>query len=101
MKGSGCRTFGVVMRQNAPEYLLWAVVQPGPEACELSHVNVQNESKIHASPDFDPCGIILFEMTDTDFINQTTYPQSLRRQAGETVPFSLFLKPGFGVKGME
>ena len=101
MAQSGCRTYGVLMRSNAPEYLLWGTLRPDPGSYELQQIQVKNRSSIHSSPDFDPCGIILFEMTDITVVDQNAYHLIQRWQIGDTTPFSLLLKPDFIIKGME
>jgi len=101
MEKSGCRAYGILMRRNAPEYLLWGALPNGPGEYELRHIQVENESAVHASPDYDPCGIILFEMTDTNSVDQYAFPLNRSWQVGDTAPFSLFLKPGFRIEGLE
>ncbi len=61
MDVSGCRTYGMAVGMNAPEYLLWSTLTPGPEDYVLKHIEVDNHSVIHQTEDFDPCGIIVFE----------------------------------------
>jgi hypothetical protein len=101
MEDSGCRTYGVVMRRNAPEYLLWGALRPDPQGYTIEHIQTSNASSVNASPDFDPCGIILFEMTEMDLVDQTTYQWVKRWGVGETYPFSLYLKSDFTNQGLE
>ncbi len=95
MEVSGCRTYGLLIRQNAPEYLLWGTLTPGSNDYHIEHVAVENTSSAFADPNFDPCGIVLFEVTETDFIYEEQYQLTKRWQIGETYPFSLFLKPAY------
>ena len=101
MESSGCRTYGLLMRRNGPEYLLWGALRSDPEGYEIRHIQVGNESGKHSPPSFDPCGIILFEMTETDLVDQEIYPLSKQWGIGEITPFSLFLKPEYTFGGLE
>ena len=101
MESSGCRTYGLLMRINGPEYLLWGALRSDPRGYEIRHIQVGNESGKHSPPSFDPCGIILFEMTETDLVDQNIYPLSKQWQVGEAKPFSLFLKPEVTLEGLE
>jgi hypothetical protein len=101
MDDSGCRSYGLVMRRNAPEYLLWGALPSGPEGYTIRHVQVSNETDQHSLPGFDPCGMILFEMITLDAVDQSEYSLAQQWQVGESIPFSIFLKPGYMVEGRE
>jgi len=101
MESSGCRNYGLLMRRNAPEYLLWGALESNPETYTIRHVQVGNPTGRHTSPGFDPCGIILFEMTEMDRVDQNTYQWVEDWQVGEATPFSLYLKPAATEEGSE
>lgn len=98
MEQSGCRTYGLKLRSNAPEYLLWASLTPHPGEYYLEHIFVENITEIHASPDFDPCGIVLFEVTEIDQIDDTKFNVVQRWSLGGDYPFSLFLTPDYATQ---
>ena len=58
---SGCRIYGLVIGGNSPEYLIWGTLKPDVFSYTIEHIAVNNQSEIHESKDFDPCGIIVFE----------------------------------------
>jgi hypothetical protein len=95
MEASQCREFGVIMRTNAPEYLLWATLNPHPRAYYLEHIRAANLTAKHASADFDPCGIVLFEVTYSSLVDETKFKLAQRIEVGGEYPFSLFLRPDF------
>lgn len=101
MEQSGCRTYGLVMRPNAPEYLLWGVLNTQSEKYVIRHIHVGAEILSPSWAEFDPCGIILFEMTTFDWVDQANYHLVERWQIGDSYPFSLFLIPDFMVEGLE
>ena len=101
MEQSDCREFGIIMRENAPEYVLWGVLSPGSWDYRLEHVAVDNVSASHLDPGFDPCGIVLFEVTETDFATEPTYLLAEQWKIGDVYPFSLYLKPEFLDVGLE
>lgn len=101
MEDTGCREYGLLMRRNAPEYLLWGALPSDPKAYTIRHVQVGSPTSRHASPDFDPCGMILFEMTETERVDQSAYRWVQGWQVGESTPFSLYLKPAYTDAGME
>jgi hypothetical protein len=98
---STCRTYGVIMRSNAPEYLLWASLTPHSGDYYLEHIAIDNVTTKHASSDFEPCGILLFEVTKNDQVDQSTYHLVKRWQLGEEYPFSLYLMSDYGIEGMD
>lgn len=97
MEQSGCRTYGIVVRTNAPEYLLWGVLSPDTHAYYLSHIMVDNASTIHTASDFDPCGIVFFEVPFTEREIDEKYQIAEKWSIGDTYPFSLFLEPQYWV----
>jgi hypothetical protein len=101
MEESSCRTFGVIMRSNAPEYLLWASLRPHADDYFLEHIQIDNVTAKHATPDFDPCGIVLFESTEIDRVDEARFDLVQRWQLGSDYPFSLFLSPAYAVDGLE
>ena len=58
---SDCRDFGMITGKNVPEYLIWATLTPEASEYRLEHYHVENVTGSLESPDFDPCGIIVFE----------------------------------------
>jgi hypothetical protein len=101
MESSQCRIYGVMMRSNAPEYLLWANLSPHPDDYFLEHINVGNSTEVFASPSFNPCGVVLFEFTDLTQVDDKAYELVKRWELGGDDPFSLFLTPAYAIEGMD
>jgi len=101
MAESGCRSYGVLMRHNAPEYLLWATLSPSPDAYHLEHIDVDNPTQALSNPDYTPCGIVMFEVDPKEFTIDPDYELVSQWQIGETMPFSLYLTPMYALEGME
>jgi hypothetical protein len=101
MAESGCRDYGIVMRENAPEYILWGTLTPNPEAYHFEHIGVQNPTAKHLDQAFDPCGVVLFEMSEVDDEVESAYRLAERWMIGDVYPFSLYLKPEFFDVGLE
>ena len=101
MEQSQCRTYGVIMRSNAPEYLLWASLRPHANEYDLEHIQIDNITARHATSGFDPCGIILFESTEIDRVDDNKFTLVRRWQLGGEYPFSLFLSPAYLIEGLE
>lgn len=59
---SDCREYGMITGKNVPEYLIWATLTPDASEYHLEHYDVDNVTASLESPDFDPCGIIVFEV---------------------------------------
>ncbi|MBG0771037.1 MAG: hypothetical protein H0S82_04975, partial [Anaerolineaceae bacterium] len=59
---SDCREYGMITNKNVPEYLIWATLTPNASEYHLEHYDVDNVTAGLESPDFDPCGIIVFEV---------------------------------------
>lgn len=70
MDVSGCREYGLVFGKNVPEYLIWATLTPSASDYHLEHYAVDNATSILESPDFNPCGIIVFEALPSEFDNE-------------------------------
>jgi hypothetical protein len=79
---------------------LWATLTPHPREYYLQHIFVDNPTGIHASADFEPCGIIMFEVTNIDHVDDTKYDLAQRWEIGGEYPFSLFLKPFYALKNV-
>ena len=101
MAQSGCGEFGVRIRDNAPEYLLWATLTPNPVEYSIEHISVDNPSVVHSDPDFNPCGIVLFEVIAADAAIDPEYLLVRDWEIGSTSPFSLYLTPQYNLDGME
>ncbi|MBG0787463.1 MAG: hypothetical protein H0S79_20420 [Anaerolineaceae bacterium] len=70
---SGCRDYGMVLGKNVPEYLIWATLSPNASDYYLEHIAVNNATEVLESPDFEPCGIIVFDATPPEDILDNTY----------------------------
>lgn len=101
MEESQCRTYGVIMRSNAPEYLLWASLSPHPGDYFLEHIQIDNITAQHATPDFDPCGIVFFESTAVNLVDDSKFDLVQRWELGGDYPFSLFLSPDYFLEGLD
>jgi len=98
MESSGCHSYGILMRYNAPEYLLWAALKPSPQHYRLEHLAVGNETEQFSDPDFDPCGLVLFELHQSEVFIAPDFLLGNQWKIGDTVPFSLYLKPPFNIE---
>lgn len=101
MAESGCRTYGVLMRHNAPEYLLWAALTPSPDAYHLEHIDVDNSTRVFSDPTYAPCGMVLFEVDQQEAAIGPGYELVEEWQIGETVPFSVYLTSDYVVELLE
>jgi len=94
---SGCRTYGLEIGINAPEYLIWGTLTPSAQAYYLEHIAVDNHSAIHATENFDPCGIVVFEVPLDEMVLKDSYimVEQWRVEPDGGFPLSLYLKPNF------
>ncbi len=97
MDTSGCRSYGLIMRNNGPEYLLWGALTPDSADYHIVHIEVENTTSVHSSKTFDPCGIVYFEKTEIDNKYLKDYSLVRRWQIGGEFPFSLLLSPDYPI----
>lgn len=90
---SGCRTYGLALGYNSPEYLIWATLAPSPADYTLEHIDVDNPSAVYASSDFDPCGVVVLEAERPALLQQKSYQMVGRWEfvEGQGYPLSLYL----------
>jgi len=100
---SECRTYGMSIGGNSPEYLIWGTLTPDSQDYYLEHMGVDNPSAVHASQDFDPCGIIVFEAAPPESVVEGDYllyeGWQLEGYAG--LPVQLYLRQDFIPQGLE
>ncbi|MCB2213785.1 glycosyltransferase family 39 protein [bacterium] len=97
MEISDCRMFGMVIGAASPEYLVWATLSPTSADYTLEHVEVDNPSAMYARPDFDPCGVIVFETAPPVWLQDEAYQLVDRWEfvEGQGYQLSLYLLPDF------
>jgi 4-amino-4-deoxy-L-arabinose transferase-like glycosyltransferase len=100
MGDSGCRTYGLVVGLNSPEYLIWASLRPDPSHYYLEHIGLDNASAIHADQALSLCGIIVFEAADPAIVQEEGYQLVKRLWFGSESghALSLFLNPDISHK---
>lgn len=100
---SGCRTYGMVIGPNSPEYLIWGTLTPEAGEYYLEHIAVDNPSAVHQSENFDPCGIIVFEGRHPDIAFEGAYilAESWEIPPYEGYPLTLYLLPDMLPLGQE
>ena len=55
---SGCSKIGLSIGENTSEYPLWVRLQENHFQGIISHINVNNPSRIYSLPNFQPCAVI-------------------------------------------
>ena len=94
---SGCRTYGLVIGGDSPEYLIWGTLTPDVFSYHIQHIAVKNQSAVYERPGFDPCGIIVFEGRHPDIAFEGGYVMAKSWEIPPYVgrPLTLYLKPDF------
>jgi 4-amino-4-deoxy-L-arabinose transferase-like glycosyltransferase len=94
---SGCRTYGLVTSGSAPEYLIWATLSPDMTDYDLEGMAVDNPSADLTDPDFNPCGVIVYETDVPGFLAEENYQFADHWEyiPGEGYPLSLYLLPQY------
>ena len=92
---SGCRTYGMSIGANSPEYLIWGTLTPNAQDYYLKHIGVDNPSAVHATENFDPCGIIVFEAAPPEIALTGAYHlyEGWPLEGSEDISLTLYLKP--------
>lgn len=97
MVASGCRDYGLVLSSNVPEYLIWATLTPDASEYHLEHYAVDNVTASLESPDFEPCGIIVFdasipeEVTDGSYVLGDEWPL----ESNDVIRLRLYFLPEY------
>lgn len=99
MEVSGCRTYGLILRPNGPEYLLWGALTPRPGDYYIEHIKVNNLTAMHSTEGLEPCGIVFFEVSPFDDPSFMEYQIAQKWQIGEEKLFTLLLTPDYMVDG--
>lgn len=100
---SGCRTYGMSIGANSPEYLIWGTLTPDSRDYYLEHTGVDNPSAVHATENFDPCGIIVFEAAppETALTGDYRLYKGWPLEGYEGLPLTLYLKPDIISQNLE
>ncbi len=95
MEISGCRTYGMSIGGNSPEYLIWGTLTPDSRDYYLEHMDVENLSAVHATENFDPCGIIVLEAAPPKIALEGNYLLigGWPLEGYEGLPLTLYMKP--------
>ena len=103
MYNSGCREYGLVLGFDVPEYLIWATLSPSASDYHLEHYAVDNATASLESPEFSPCGIIVFDAPSSEDIIDDMYilGDEWPFESSDDIRIRLYLLPEFALQSVE